>query len=253
MKNEKLILMLKYIIEFLYWFYKKFLTDDEAFDEVVKDPRDYKLSGDFGETKPNQFKYDVLRYINQNKTWYKSSCTAQATTEASNTIRKYKSDQVINSWFDLWDIMKSLWLWAEKQWAYLINAVKQAIKENYIQWYYKVSWVEEIKKSLYRTNLVVTWTSKIDWNLLKKTWYIVSEISWWYGHAFYIKGWDDEKQHIICANSYWTEYGDKWDFYIPYNLVEQWILFNSTYWLIVNPEWTKTSREELFKKYQLTR
>ena len=102
MKKEKYILILKSIIELYYWFYKKFLSVDEAFDEVIKDPRDYYLWNSWiQEQKPKRFKWRVARFINQNVLWYRSSCTSQATNEAGNTQRRAKADNTRTSWFTM--------------------------------------------------------------------------------------------------------------------------------------------------------
>lgn len=259
MKKTEYILMLKYIIESIYWFYKKFLSKDEAFDEIIKDPRDYYLGNAWiQEQKPSKFLMKVKRFINQNVIWYKSSCTAQATSEAWNTQRKLKADKNTHSWFNLWDIMKALWLWAEWRWAYLIDALKQWEKEWVIDWYYRVKTHEEIKSALYKWHTIVTWSNKINWSKIKNTNYVVTEVSKWYWHAFYIPGWlnnfiyDIYKWAYPCANSYWEEYWDKWMFYIPYELFDK-VTFNSTYAVVVNPEWSKMTKEELFEQYKLKR
>lgn len=257
MNKTKLILMLKYFIESLYWFYKKFLSNDEAFDEIINDPRDYKLGNDWiQEQKPSKFIIKVARFVNQNVFWYKSSCTSQWTNEAANTQRKLKADDTRTSWFDMRDLMKKLWLWAEWIWAYWIDAIKLAKKLWIIDWYYRVKTNEEIKSALYKWHTVVSWSTKINWKKLHSTNYVVTESSSWSWHFYYINWWDKNftyykfKWVFTCPNSYWENYWDKWMFYIPFELFNK-VAFNSTYAIVVNPEWSKLSREELFKKYKL--
>lgn len=243
---------IKKIVEFIYWLYQLYLTKNEAFDELIEDSRDYELLGNaIDPNMPKKFIFEPRKFVNQNVDWYKMSCTAQATCEASNTIRKIKADKTNNSWFTHWDYMVEQGLWWRQRWAYLIDAIKSAKDRWILDMYYRVRSIEQMKDVIYSySTLIVTWSSKINRTRLKQTNYIVDKVDSWYWHAFYVLWFDDEKELIVCANSYWDKYWDKGKFYIPYNLFFD-LVFNSCYSIVVNPEWTKLSREELFEKFSI--
>lgn len=236
--------------------YNYFKKGHTALDEAVTSGTDYKMWAITASIVPDiDFEFDCDCIPDQNVTGYKRSCTAQGTTTASNIIRKAKSDDTRNSGFELRDIMVDLWLWAEWEWAYIINAIKKAKELWIIDWYYKVSWKYEIEKAIYEnTDLIVSWSNKIDYSKLAETWYIVEEVSNWLGHCICIPWFkkDSDRDLYRVMNSYWEDYWIEWGFYIPYDLIED-ILFNSTYAVVVNPEWTKMTQEERYKAYQLTK
>lgn len=242
--------MLKYVIEAIYWFYQKFLTNNEAFDEVVKDERDYELDELAGSNinLPEEFNYNPYNITDQRKDGYRMSCTAQSVAGAANTQIKYKKGKRFFSPFKLWDIMVSRWLWGNNG-AYLRHAVETAKKEWNIDGYYKARTVMAIKLALYKTNQVCSGSTTIDWKLLVRTGNILSAITKGNWHAFWIKWWN--KIWFICQNSYWKDF---WlnEFIIPYHLVDE-ALFNSTYALVVDAHWSKYSQEQLLKKYQVKR
>ena len=248
---RKIFKIIKNITEFILNIKAKYFEKEtSALDEKIKDNLDYEMAGNIEDVFPISFKYKPRQVFNQYITWYKSSCTAQWTWWASDTIRKFKADNREISPFKLWDEVKKRNLGKEWEGAYLIDTIKVAKDLGKIDWYYRVLTHEAIKKALYNTDLIVTWSNKIDWKRLQETWYIVDKVSKWSWHAFYIIWWDEVG--YIAMNSYSDKYWNKWTFTIPYDLYFQ-IAFNSTYAVVVNPEWTKLSREELYKKYSITK
>lgn len=244
--------VLRHLVNELYNFANKYLdSKTQAFDELISDVRNYELDEIAWSVEPkfpDEFAFEVHYYVNQRKPWYTMSCTAQATAECGNLQRKVKADETRKSWFILWDDMVRLWLWDRKRWAYLIHAIKQGKKDWVVEWYYQTKTINAMKSAIYNySNLIATWSNKIDWNLLKKTDAIVSISSSWYWHAFYIRWWN--KLGWLCVNSNWHK-DPITEFIIPFNLTFD-VLFKSTYALVVNPEWTKLSKEELFSKYKL--
>lgn len=241
----------KNTIEFLYNFNNKYLNKDtEALDEVIKDPLDYEIAWNIDTTFPEEFIYDPRQIFDQRVNWYRSSCTAQWTAWASDTIHKYKaSKQKVSPWA-LRDEVKKRWLGKEWNWAYLIDTIKVAKDLFKVDWYFRVLTHEALKQALYNTNIIVTWSSKIDWKRLWETWYIVDKVSVWSWHAFYLVWWN--KIGYVAMNSYSDKYWKNWTFIIPYDLFFK-VAFNSTYALVVDPQWTKYSREELYQKYLVTK
>lgn len=242
-----ILFLLKQSIDFLWNIKARYFEKDTlAYDEIVKDIRDYELMWNDETIFPEQFIYRPRRIFNQSKTWYRSSCTAQWTAWAADALRKSKSDKTFMSPFDLWDIVKEQWLWKEWVWAFLIDTIKVAMKNWFIDWYYRVLTHSAIKQALYNWSMIVTWSNKINWRTLQETWYIVKEP--WVGswHAFYISWWN--QQWYVAYNSYWEQYWLKWTFIIPYDVFEK-VAFNSTYAIAVDPEWASYTPEELYKIY----
>jgi hypothetical protein len=242
--------LIKLIVEFIYWLYQLYLTKNEAIDEIIKDERDYELAWEILDTFPEEFIYEPNEIYNQAINWYRSSCTCQWTVGASNVIRKYKKDENIKSPFKLWDILKEKKLGKEWAWAFLIDAIKEAKTAWKIDGYYRVMTIDAIKKALYNTDMIVTWSNKIDWKALQETWYKVDKVSKWSWHAFYICWWN--KEGFIAINSYSDKYWLKGKFIIPFDLFLK-LAFNSTYAVVVNPEWTKLTRDELYNNYSVTK
>ncbi len=242
---------IKKIIEALYWLYKFYITNDEAFDEIVKDPRDYESLA-WWETKglPQRFEYKPYLVTDQRKDWYRMSCTSQWTAGAINTSTKYKKGKTFYLPEPLWDDMVDNKVGDRKRGAYLKDAVGTAYKKGWFKAYYRATSNDAKKEALYRGDLIVTGSTKIDWKELIKTDNIVRAAWQGYWHAFYIVGWNEI--WWICQNSYWPDFVLN-QFVIPYSLADE-VLFNSTYALTVNdPDWTKISKGELFEKYKLTR
>ena len=244
-----LYLMLRKTINFIVNMKAKYFEKDTlAYDEVALDPRDYEMAWYIEDEFPEEFEYEPKEIYNQAINWYRSSCTCQWTVGASNVIRKYKKETNSKSPFKLWDILKEKKLGKEWNGAYLIDAITQAKAVGKIDWYYRVLTIDAMKKALYRTDMIVTWSNKIDWKKLQETKYIVDKVSKWSWHAFYICWWN--KKWFIAVNSYSDKYWLKGKFIIPFNLFFP-LAFNSTYAVVVNAEWSKLSRDELFTKYKL--
>lgn len=219
-----------------------------AKDEKIIDERDYLLWAEETvklwwqykkftmEELPQSFlmKHEKLKFSNQDIPWYKVSCTAQSVSSATSTARTIKADYENidpNMWFALWDKMQEKWLTSTTG-AYLKNAVKIALSESLINWYYRVTGLLEIMSAIYNSDYVVTWTSNINWNSVRTTW-LVTEAWKWSWHAFAIIGWDKKKEigdyvgGLQCMNSYWADYQDKGCFWIPFDLADK-ILFAVT-------------------------
>jgi hypothetical protein len=169
-----------------------------------------------------------------------------ATTNAINEWNLLKWINTNYKWEVLWNRMVELWLLNPSVWAYVIDAIKIAKDMWWFTSYYQVNTVEQIKTALYRWYVIVTWTNRIDWKDARD--WTVDHIWSWSWHAFTITGYQDRKRikrlkvdntkkwlHkgwyiwcVVCENSYWETYWDEWWFWIPYELIEKWILFNKT-------------------------
>ncbi len=248
-------LMIREIVNFLFNIRAKYFDKKtSAFDELMEDTRDWAWNIE-PIKKPREFIMNDNRFVNQNLKNYTMSCGSQWTCNSINNQLWYKQDkETYRSWFVLFDTLVRLWLASRTLWSYVIDNITTAKKIWYLDWYYSVKTIEEIKNAIYNLNSVVTGSKTIDWSQCKD--WLVKSVSSWYGHCFELCGWNDDKiiwdytWWFYCRNSYWKDFQDNWWFWIPYDLYDK-ILFNTRKAIIVNPEWSKLSREELFEKYKL--
>ena len=217
-----------FIVKWAYGIYSIYKDNQEAIDEVIKDIRDYNSEFAWGivEDMPNKFILEDKRWQHQGKTNY---CTAFSTTTAANIGKWHKADEETEySGFTLWDIMKEKGT-MKPYWAFVIDAIKEGKTQGYFDSYYQVNNIDEIKSAIYRWDAIVTGSNKIDWT--KTVDWLVKEKTKWYGHAFTLIGWDDQKEinwhiwAIYAENSWGKSAQDGGWFWIPYNLISNNILF----------------------------
>lgn len=236
------------IIKALVSLYNKYTRKHLALDEPTIDSRDYTIESVAGvsvlpsyEELPVSFALDDKRFQHQ---WYTAYCTAFSVTTATNTELFVKAEpQTEYSWFVLWDIMVEKGTMHDYG-AFVIDAIEEAVTQNYIDSYYQTNSLLEMLTAIYSyTNPICTGSNRIDWSdtadgLVRKK----SEGMW---HAFNIVGWDKEKKidnyvgAIKIENSWWENAQDGWYFWIPFDLVEDGILFYTKKAIVVAPEWSK--------------
>ena len=85
-----------------------------------------------------------------------------------------------------------------------------------IAWYYKVSWVDSIRKALSLGRTIAAWSKKINWRETRQDPYVAVGNSWAW-HFFGITIYRDFVNMLSCPNSYWEESYDNWYHHINYN------------------------------------
>ena len=240
-KYKNIILLTIDIINFIYNIKNKYFNKHTfVYDEAIKDPRNIQyeevlLWSDIETVNKieDRFIAEPLEIPNQRVEWYRYSCTGQWTWQATNSANKIRVNwQPKRSGFKLFDLMVKLWLANRKRWAYGIDAVKTAKKERYFRTYAEIKDLNEILTSIYNGHFPTLWTNKITWSRVTSKW-IVKEIGKWYGHFFYAIWYDKNMKaewftwFVKCVNSSWEDYRDWGCFWIPFDLIEKWILFNT--------------------------
>lgn len=110
--------------------------------------------------------------------------------------------------------------------------------------YYRVTSVDDIKRSLYLGCTVQTGTNKVSWSKTHKNAVAVVWAGW--GHHMNIVWYDDDMTRadwygnvytgfFVVENTWGTVYGDKWKYYLPYEKIDD-ILFNSRFAMVVDSE-----------------
>lgn len=105
----------------------------------------------------------------------------------------------------------------------LQNNLKFARDEKMIDGYVKISTKEQVMHSIFNKRMIYTGSSKIDWKATrdsKDKYAVVTDNGAW--HIFAIVGY--WKKGMVCLNSYWPNYMDKWYFYIRREDI--WCLFS---------------------------
>lgn len=157
-------------------------------------------------------------------------CTAFANTSWANEILHKRLNPTKYNGLKLWAYMVWKWLLDTKAWAYIIDAVKSSKEMWIINGYTTVRTLEEIKSAIANDRPVVCGSNKINRKLTFPAPYIaVRWDSYW--HCFFISWYDDEKQVLICENSYWILF-DKGRFYIKYSDID--ILFPSKFAIYID-------------------
>ena len=205
----------------------------ETFARDLPDERDYNYDEIFGAEQKLPWKHiiDDEDYQDQSlEEITKYMCVFYSSSHGSN-IQNYieLSDDYIEG-KELGLIALDKWLLDPKAWAYIQSWPKLLRDLGYIDGWAKVNTIVEIKHSIYNDRPRVVWSNKIDWGTASVYPFIAKEGNS-YGHAFTIIGYDDNKELLICKNSYGTEKFDNGLFYIDY-FDYQSILFPSKYSLI---------------------
>ena len=188
----------------------------------VPDERDfdYEVLWEMKEL-PKKIKLIAKVIQNQKLDWWIYWCVYYGWSSWSNITNDYAKNTQEISWRDLCKKAVDLGYLDPESWSILINWWKLLKSEKYIEWYFKVSWIENMKQALSNNRILHTWSNKIAW---KKMWadnIAVRGTS--YGHCFIIIGYDDDSWVFIVQNSYWSDFEDKGYFYIKYEDID--ILF----------------------------
>jgi len=170
------------------------------------------------------------KYVFINKTrvqnqWLKDltayACTCYSAVHASNDLvfkeRWYEYSPEDLNWISLW--WDALVNWAQKNSWWTLNWPLELLRQRWIiTWYTVVNTLEWVKQALAGGNPICTWACNIMRNYTYSNW-----IAKWdnqnniWCHAFTIHWYDDEKQMLICKNSYWSEVAKKWYFWVEYS------------------------------------
>lgn len=150
-----------------------------------------------------------------------SACTCFGASHCINEANVIEKSNINTTGEALWNLALLLGAKSPGGWT-LIWALELIRKEWFIESYTKVFWLHQIKQALANNQLIFTWSSNIN---RKKTQYesdshiaIVEKNQ--AGHCFMINGYDDEKQIIICRNSFGPQYNDNGHFYLRYEDVD---------------------------------
>lgn len=240
---DKMITLLYRLLNRTLNVFKIFDRESRAYDEVVKDHRDFAAwKNDIWEELPDEFILDDKRRLNQGRT---SHCTAYSVDWACNSELWFKADKDLEyNGDDLAQSMIKEWTLSPR-WALIIDAVKMKKSKWEIDSYYQVNTQLDMMTALHRyTNPIATWSNKINWRNVTPEWNVLEakKDSPW--HAFCIIGWSKVKKiwtfkwGWYCKNSWGEKRRVDWGFWIPFALTNQ-ILFNTKKALVLIPEWSK--------------
>ena len=209
---------------------------------------------------PVEFIVDNDDYKTQDIKGYEMSCWSQWTINAINCAKKIKHDKPFLDQNKFRDYMKEIWLtiWVDGSWwSYVEDNVKQAYKKGYISMFYKVNSILTMVLALYKTDMIVTGSNKINWAIANTTWE-VRNVTKWVGHCICINGFNLEKKiwnyngAFRFKNSYWKDFWDNGGWWIPFDIALD-VLFNYKCAMVVTPEWSKLPLEERYKIFLETR
>ena len=231
------------IINFILNLIKYYDKDSEAYDETIKDHRDFASGTTVSfEDMEDIFILDDNRRLSQ---WATPHCTAYSVDWACNSELWIKADKdLFYNWDDLAQKMISNWTMTPR-WAWVIDAIKEKKAIWEIDSYYQVNTNVEIMTAISRyTNPVATGSNNINRSKLGKDKWLLLETtpksSW---HAFSILGWDKNKKvwwYIwawYCKNSWGGTWGDKGWFWVPFELTNK-TFFNTKKALVLTPDWS---------------
>jgi len=162
-------------------------------------------------------------------------CVFYTWSSVSNTMNYIAKEDKRISWNDLCKIAEEKELLNPKVWAYIISSPKLLLELWYINSFGRCRTLVDIKLALSHKKPVQTGTNSIDWNktIQNKNIAVRGES---YGHSFFICWYDDERQLLICENSYWKEEFANWYFFIKYEDLD--LLFDSKYIMTDTPRET---------------
>lgn len=144
----------------------------------------------------------------------------------SNTMNYLNKEKQRISGKELCSIAENKGLLDRKKWAYISSSPKLLKELWYIEAYARAKSLYDVKLSLSKNKPIQTWSVRINRTKTKENDDIV--VSWSsYGHSFTICGYDDEREVLICENSYGIDDFHNWYFYIKYDDFS--LLFESKY------------------------
>ena len=207
------------------------MNNDYAID--IPDERDWEYNAIFGADPilPSFYIIDDGEYQNQKlEEVTRYMCVFYSSSHGSNIQNYIEGGLTRIGGKELWLIALEKNLLDPKAWALIQSWPKLLKAEGYIDWWAKVSTMEEIRGAICNHRPIIVWSNKIDWKVAKASPFIATEgVSYW--HAFIIIWYDDDDELLICKNSYWNEVFDEGVFYIKYSEYSQ-ILFPSKYAII---------------------
>ena len=175
-------------------------------------------------------------------------CVFFTWSSITNTMNYIANESERISWTDLCKIAIEKDLLDPEKGAYIVSSPKLLKELWYITAYWLCRNLEDIKISLFNKKPVQTGSNLIDWIKTKANNNIaVRGSSYW--HSFFICGYDDEKEVLICENSYWEESYDNWYFYINYSDID--LLFLSKYVMTDTQEEVKSDYEKFLDRWYI--
>ena len=188
---------------------------------------------------PKSVILETWYHQNQRADWWNMWCTHYSRAEASNylTWKRLQGSYLCETSQTL-DKLKG---------DYTKNPIDRIRKDWIISWYAQVKTLLAIKHSLANKRPIATWSNKINWAETKLSW---TAVIWtWSWHRFHIIGYDDDKQVLICKNSYWPDYMIKGNFYIKYE--DLWCLHNTKLSLIENKTLIDNYKQKIMNDIKL--
>jgi len=182
----------------------------------IPDERDY-LYDFLWESKelPSKVMLLAKEIQDQKKDGWTYWCVYYGWSSWANITNEYAWNSIEDiTWNDLCKKAVDLLYLDPDKWSSLQNWRKLLKDDKYIEWYYKVVWLEVMKQSLSNRQIIYTWSNQIARKKMLDDNIVVKWESYW--HCFIIVGYDDDKWYFICQNSYWNEKYDKWYFYLKY-------------------------------------
>lgn len=191
---------------------------------------------------PKKYICETGYWQNQKADWYIYWCVYYSWAEASNFVTKKRL-----LWKDFIKNSKTRKEWVGDK---ISNWTKLLLELWIISWYWQVGTLLSVKQSIFNNRPILTWSNTIDWKATKLNKNIA--VRWtWYWHAFHIIWYDDDKKLLICKNSYWPDYMDKWNFYIKYEDFD--LLYNTRHSLIENKELLNNYKAKIMENITLER
>jgi hypothetical protein len=209
----------------------------------LPDSRNYQFSEyikEFAEWWEKQRPYVDIKLFDQ---WFTSYCTryALAHINSAQNFIEYKENWQIYEQKDPLD----LWNKGNKR-KFLIMALDDFKKFGLIEWHLEIKkdWkeIENIRKALNMGCYIYTWSNNGLWGIYRKPYNYMKRKDWkivW--HAWAIVDDQPDNKRFVVANSFGTDWGDKWYFYLPYEDISS----TFTLWAIVDKD--ETGKFQMFK------
>ena len=201
-----------------------------------------KVAADIEIDLPDEIRMNNWKVLNQ---WPTQLCVAFWTTECVNESRHalwFTWDKNPNTL--AWYIRENLDPDIDKNWTYVINWPNWARKLSWLEWYSQANSVYDLKKALALWMTIATWTNKVSWSATRKNNYIV--VKWtggwhfinivWYNtkkeNTIIWADWREYHEYFIIENTWWSNRGDNWCYYIPFEYALE-VLFNTKKALLI--------------------
>ena len=185
----------------------------------VPDERDIPYEWLVGslEYTPVKFPVDKLNIQNQGaQSITRMACSRMGLAHIVNwqTLLTENTQDIL--WINLWERYLKVNPNAESQWATLLSALDQWVKEKLISSYWVISDINSAKSAIDAWHFIYTWSSNWDWAYVKQYKKYMLRTDWKVvGHCWVIVGYDDT--WFTAINSYGQENGY---FHVPFELFD---------------------------------